>query len=101
MLTCSFLSFVPALVYVLYALPRLNYILPRKKRRLLPLKDLPARGILLLACRIALALSLCGITVALAVKWEESSILGEEFSGRAAWILEIAAAVSLQPGTIC
>ena len=95
-LTCSFLSFVPALIYVIYALPRLIYILPRKKRRLLPLKDLPTGGIILLGCRIALALSLCGINIALAIKWEGSSVLGGEYSGRAAWILEIIAAVSHQ-----
>jgi hypothetical protein len=90
----SFLSFVPALLYVSYASPRLVFILPYKKRRLLPLRELPAGGIILLVSRIALALALIGSNVALAVSWQRSASLGREYSGLAAWILEILASVS-------
>jgi branched-subunit amino acid transport protein len=89
-----FLSFVPALIFVIVCLPRLLYTLPNKKRRLLPLKDVPFTGKLLLICRTALALAFVGTSIALAIQWEDSNILGREYSGRAAWILEIVAAVS-------
>jgi branched-subunit amino acid transport protein len=91
-----FLSFVPALIFVAVSLPRLLYSLPNKKRRLLPLKDVTLTGKLLLFCRTALALAFVGTSIALAVKWETSTILGREYSGRAAWILEIVAAVSYE-----
>ena len=90
----SFLSFVPALVFVVASLPRLLYTLPKKKRRLLPFEDVPFTGKILLACRAALALAFVGTSIALAIRWEDSTILGREYSGRAAWILEIFAAVS-------
>jgi hypothetical protein len=89
-----FLSFVPALIFVIVSLPRLLYTLPNKKRSLLPLKDIPFTGKILLFCRTALALAFVGTSIALAIKWEASPILGREYSGRAAWILEIVAAVS-------
>jgi hypothetical protein len=89
-----FLSFVPALIFAVVALPRLLYTLPKKKRRLLPLKDVPFTGKLLLICRTALAFAFVGTSIALAIKWEDSNILGREYSGRAAWVVEIVAAVS-------
>jgi hypothetical protein len=89
-----FLSFVPALIFVVVSLPRLLYTLPNKKRRLLPFKDIPFTGKLLLICRIVLALAFVGTSISLAIKWEDSTIIGREYSGRAGWILEIFAAVS-------
>lgn len=94
MLIHRFLSFVPALIFVLVSIPRLSYTLPNKRRRLLPFKEIPFGGKILLACRIALSLALVGTSIALAVKWEGSSVLAGEYSGRAAWILEVVAAVS-------
>jgi len=95
MLMPRFLSFVPAIVFVVVSLPRLLYTLPKKKRRILPLKDVPFTGKLLLTCRILLALAFLCSSIAVAIKWQGSNILGREYSGRAAWILEIVAAVSL------
>lgn len=99
-LTTSFLSAVPALVYSLYALPRLLYILPRKHRRLLPLSELPATGIVLLASRLALATCLLGASISLGVRWEQSPGLGDNYTGQMAWALEIIAAVSTMTSMI-
>lgn len=89
-----FLSFVSALVFVFVSLPRLIYTLPNKKRRLLPFQEIPITGKILLGGRTALALAFLGTSIALAIQWEDSPVVGREYSGRAAWILEIVAAVS-------
>jgi len=94
-LSASFLSFVPSLVFVLSALPRLLYTLPRKKRRLLPLSHLPTDGIVLLLVRVALSGCLVAANVAVWITWEKSDVLEGEWSGWLAAAFELAAAVRL------
>lgn len=89
----SFLSFVPSLVFVLFALSRLVYFLPRKQRRLLPLSELPAGGVILLLTRIALSACLVGANIAVWVTWEKSDGLKGEWSGWTAAAFDAVAAV--------
>ena len=78
----SFLSFVPSIVYLSFALPRLTYLLVRRKpRRLLPLSKVPLSGLILLTLRITFALCLVGADSAVWVTWEKTDGLKGSWSG--------------------
>lgn len=92
-LPSSFLSFVPSVVFVLFALLRLVHFLPRKQRRLLPLSELSAGGVILLLTRIALSACLVGANIAVWVTWEKSDGLKGDWSGWTAAAFDAVAAV--------
>jgi hypothetical protein len=92
-LTPSFLSFVPALIFVLLSLQRLVFVLPTKARRLLPLGQIPWSGRILLVTRVALCAYLIAANAALWAEWEKTTGLRGEYSGWLAAASEVVAAV--------
>jgi hypothetical protein len=94
-----FLSFIPAAILLIFASARILRLL-RKKRRLLPFRELPPCGALLLLSRGLLALGLFGTSVATWLVWETTPELKGHWSGWIASVLENMVSVSaLIPGT--